>query len=246
MRQGLGLLPARRAVIVQDNPKRRRRVKPIAKPKNRMHKGKCNARTKAGGRCQHAAGHRTGHRGAGRCHIHGGKSDGAPKGNKNAKIHGLTISALRPEMLSPGESEVKAIVDAAFEGKGDLWWAKELQRSQIQICYDRMVTIARMVAEKKDPNEAFIKSADRQYKRWLHLASRLTREVPKILREIKKLGLEDREHVFTLLVNPPKGVEFVPFRAGDLPFDTRSEFLLEHARKLRDDGKLDEEADDDD
>ncbi len=231
-------------MIGKNNPRRKRRVKPIEKPKDKMHKGKCNARTKAGGRCQHVAGHRTAHRGSGRCHLHGGRSDGAPKGNKNALTHGLTINVLRPEMY-PGADEIQALVSKAFENKSDLWWAKELQRTQIQICYDRMAYFAKRVLDEKKPSAQFLETANRQYRKWFSKAEKLTREIPRVLKEIKELGLEDKDKVYTLLVNPPEGVEFTPFRAGDLPFDTRSEFLMEHARKLRDDGKLDEEAGDD-
>lgn len=45
---------------------------------------KCGAKTKFGGKCQHVAGHRTHHKGTGKCFLHGG----APKGNKNAYKHG--------------------------------------------------------------------------------------------------------------------------------------------------------------
>lgn len=50
---------------------------------------KCGAKTKSGTKCKHPAGHRTSHVGTGRCWLHGGASNGAPKGNKNALKHGL-------------------------------------------------------------------------------------------------------------------------------------------------------------
>lgn len=49
---------------------------------------KCSAKTKFGSKCQHVAGHRTHHKGTGKCFLHGGASKGAPKGNKNAYKHG--------------------------------------------------------------------------------------------------------------------------------------------------------------
>ena len=50
---------------------------------------KCGANTRAGGKCQLQAGHGTDHIGTGRCRLHGGASNGAPKGNKNALKHGI-------------------------------------------------------------------------------------------------------------------------------------------------------------
>ena len=50
---------------------------------------KCGAKTRAGGKCQLQAGHGTDHIGTGRCRLHGGASNGAPKGNKNALKHGI-------------------------------------------------------------------------------------------------------------------------------------------------------------
>lgn len=50
---------------------------------------KCGAKTRAGGKCQLQAGHGTDHIGTGRCRSHGGASNGAPKGNKNALKHGI-------------------------------------------------------------------------------------------------------------------------------------------------------------
>lgn len=50
---------------------------------------KCGAKTKAGKKCQHPAGHGTDHVGSGKCRIHGGTSKGASKGNKFAQKHGI-------------------------------------------------------------------------------------------------------------------------------------------------------------
>ncbi|WP_368860893.1 HGGxSTG domain-containing protein [Desulforhabdus sp. TSK] len=43
---------------------------------------KCGAKTRSGGNCKNPAMKN------GRCRLHGGKSTGAPKGNKNAFKHG--------------------------------------------------------------------------------------------------------------------------------------------------------------
>jgi uncharacterized protein YjcR len=51
--------------------------------KSPMHLSRrCGARTRRGSRCQSPA------MPNGRCRLHGGMSPGAPKGNKNAYIHG--------------------------------------------------------------------------------------------------------------------------------------------------------------
>ena len=47
-----------------------------------LESGRCGAQTRKGARCQSPA------MPNGRCRMHGGKSTGAPKGNKNAWKHG--------------------------------------------------------------------------------------------------------------------------------------------------------------
>jgi hypothetical protein len=50
---------------------------------------RCGARTRAGGSCLCPA------MANGRCKLHGGKSPGAPKGNRNAWKHGMRSAAAR-------------------------------------------------------------------------------------------------------------------------------------------------------
>lgn len=50
---------------------------------------RCGAKTRAGTPCQQKAGWGTEHVGTGRCKLHGGKSTGAPIGNRNAFKHGM-------------------------------------------------------------------------------------------------------------------------------------------------------------
>ncbi len=59
--------------------------------KSAMHLSpRCGARTRSGKPCRSAA------MPNGRCRMHGGPSPGAPKGNKNALVHGLyTAEAVR-------------------------------------------------------------------------------------------------------------------------------------------------------
>lgn len=53
-------------------------------PSKNTEKTKCAAKTRAGTPCQLPAGWGTDHPGEGRCKLHGGKSTGPPKKNKNA------------------------------------------------------------------------------------------------------------------------------------------------------------------
>jgi uncharacterized protein YjcR len=61
----------------------------------------CGGLTRAGNPCTQWPGWGTDHVGHGKCKLHGGKSPGAPKGNKNALVTGeheeLYYSALQPE-----------------------------------------------------------------------------------------------------------------------------------------------------
>jgi len=58
---------------------------------------RCGAKTRAGTPCQQKAGWGTDHVGTGRCKLHGGKSTGAPQGNKNALKHGRYTREAREE-----------------------------------------------------------------------------------------------------------------------------------------------------
>ena len=56
----------------------------LMQSKLKMHKSKrCLAKTRKGSQCQSPA------MPNGKCRMHGGKSTGAPKGNKNALKHGI-------------------------------------------------------------------------------------------------------------------------------------------------------------
>ena len=52
---------------------------------------RCGAKTRAGGSCKQPA------MPNGRCRMHGGKSTGAPKGNKNALKHGRYTAEAKAE-----------------------------------------------------------------------------------------------------------------------------------------------------
>ncbi|WP_422394883.1 HGGxSTG domain-containing protein [Novosphingobium olei] len=58
--------------------------------KNSMASRECGARNRAGGRCRRLG------MANGRCHFHGGKSPGAPKGNRNAWKHGRYSASAPP------------------------------------------------------------------------------------------------------------------------------------------------------
>jgi hypothetical protein len=81
--------------------------------KSPMHLSRrCGARTRRGSGCQSPA------MPNGRCRLHGGKSPGAPKGNKNSYIHGYYAAetiATRREIASLLLS-MRTLVKAASEG----------------------------------------------------------------------------------------------------------------------------------
>jgi uncharacterized protein YjcR len=64
----------------------------------------CGAKTGNGKKCQYRAGRGTDHVGTGKCHLHGGASKGAPKGNKNALKHGLYSRVFSNDDLEAAKS----------------------------------------------------------------------------------------------------------------------------------------------
>jgi len=78
--------------------------------------GRCNAQTRDGGYCSLVAGHGTDHTGDGRCKFHGG-AGGAPKGNQNAKKHG--IYSQRSNYYNDLPAEQKAWVDSLVQSMMD-------------------------------------------------------------------------------------------------------------------------------
>lgn len=94
--------PAPPDSVTPEGPTPARRDREIAKRPHAI----CGARTRNGGRCKQPAGSRTKHRGEGRCWLHGGRSPGAPRGNKRA--------------VTTGEYET-IYADALEDGEGRLW-----------------------------------------------------------------------------------------------------------------------------
>lgn len=74
--------------------------------------GRCNAQTRDGNHCALVAGHGT-DSDEGRCKFHGGASSGAPKGNQNAKKHG--IYSQRSNYYNDLPAEEKAWVDSLVQ-----------------------------------------------------------------------------------------------------------------------------------
>lgn len=217
--------------------------RPYAEPACKTEQVKrCGAKTRKGAPCRHAAGYKTEHLGSGRCWRHGGRGGGT-KGNGNSITHGLKVSALRPSTY-PHAAEIRAAVDAAFNGQSDLWWARDLLRSQIQNCYDRMHMLEDLRDAESNPSEAFLRALEEQYGRWFTRAATLTAQLPRIMGEIKKLGLEEKDKTYALLVVPPKDMDFVPFRPGTVPVDSRDSFLRVVAEKFAEEDTGDEAGDD--
>ena len=79
----------------------------------------CGAKTRSGGKCQLKAGWGTDHVGEGKCKLHGGASKGPPKGNKNARKHGVYESVIR-DQLKDEEKETFDKVSADDDLKQEL------------------------------------------------------------------------------------------------------------------------------
>jgi uncharacterized protein YjcR len=75
-----------------------------------MNRKKCEAKTRAGGSCRQVAGWATNHVGEGRCKLHGGKSPGAPAGNKNAVTTGA-YEEISFDALPDAERELYGRID---------------------------------------------------------------------------------------------------------------------------------------
>ncbi len=75
-----------------------------------MNRKKCEAKTRAGGSCRQVAGWATNHVGEGRCKLHGGKSPGAPAGNKNAVTTGA-YEEISFDRLPDTERELYSRID---------------------------------------------------------------------------------------------------------------------------------------
>lgn len=65
----------------------------------------CGAKTRDGSPCELKAGWGTDHVGTGKCKLHGGASNGAPKGNKNAVKHGVYEQVVK-DRLNDDEKQV--------------------------------------------------------------------------------------------------------------------------------------------
>jgi hypothetical protein len=72
----------------------------------------CDAKTRAGGKCQRPAGWGTDHPGEGRCKLHGGCVPGGPPGNKKSVRHGIYSQGLHESEREAWENiEVGSIDD---------------------------------------------------------------------------------------------------------------------------------------
>lgn len=80
----------------------------MASPKKEYER--CGALTVAGTPCKYPAGRKTDHVGAGKCHLHGGASPGAPEGNKNALTHGA-YETLYEELFTANENTIRNEAD---------------------------------------------------------------------------------------------------------------------------------------
>lgn len=76
----------------------------------------CGAKTRKGTPCLRPAGWGTKHQGKGKCKLHGGKSTGPPKKNKNAESHGFFSKYLPDDTLNIIQDiKIKKSIDILWE-----------------------------------------------------------------------------------------------------------------------------------
>ena len=116
----------------------------------------CGAKTRNGGLCKSVAGKGTDHLGSGRCKLHGGASNGAPKGNQNAKKHGIYARFFATERL-----------DAAAEMLGGIDAELTIARLQLENLLEQMqadqfelkkLEVKTIALESQEDHEKKIKS----------------------------------------------------------------------------------------
>ena len=83
-----------------------------------MNRKKCEAKTRAGGSCRQVAGWATDHVGEGRCKLHGGKSPGAPIGNKNAVKTGA-YESITFDQLTDTERKLYGRIDLSPKAQAE-------------------------------------------------------------------------------------------------------------------------------
>jgi hypothetical protein len=110
--------------------------------------GRCNAHTRAGRLCSHAAGERTDHPGAGRCYLHGGRT---PRGKASPHFkHGLDsryiTSQLEMELLL--FAAVRFVLELATDlrERGPLESLWRMQSMSAQKRRDLAIGLERMAA----------------------------------------------------------------------------------------------------
>lgn len=113
----------------------------MAEKQKQVHdKNVCGAKTRAGTPCQRPAGWGTDHVGIGRCKLHGGKSTGPPKKNKNAVTTG-EFETLFFDTLDDEEKEL--IYQMQIE-------KKKLLEQEIQLLTVRERRMLKRIADLKD------------------------------------------------------------------------------------------------
>lgn len=116
----------------------------------------CGAKTRAGTPCKRPAGWGTDHAGTGKCKLHGGCSEGAPKKNKNAEKHGLFSKYLPQETLElVNEIEEISLLDILWDNI-KIQYAAIIRAQQIMYVKNQN----ELVKEIKKDKEAFNSQGD--------------------------------------------------------------------------------------
>jgi hypothetical protein len=125
----------------------------------------CGAKTRKGKPCGHPAGARTDHPGVGRCYLHGGRLEGAPKKNERAVSHGLTTGTLREWF----DKEKRAAILAIRKEQKDLDPLSAQTFAENLLMHEQRIQASLMVLESRanalQAEDKFNDKAREQYHR---------------------------------------------------------------------------------
>jgi hypothetical protein len=183
----------------------------------RRRTGRCGFRIKGSNQvCNKQAGWGTGHLGKGRCKHHQALPRmGPPKGSSNALKHSLTRRGLLAQHR-PSHKWLQKHIDEQFEGKGDIFYVRDLVQLEVKYCVEAMQmleaefdkVLATGTFPAGDLGHSYRKTYEEQRGRWFNRLMRLNRLYPQALEYARELGLEDADKTHALLVAPPPGTDY--------------------------------------
>ena len=199
------------------------------------HANFCGAKTRSGAPCKNRA------MANGRCRMHGGKSTGPPKKNKNAVTHGLFAKYLPKETLELVEQiedvspldilwmNIKVQFAAIMRAQKIMWvqsrdeMIKELKKKKSYVGD---------LSESEEIEYEFQFAWDRQAT-FLNSQSRAMSELRSMLKQFTEMAREDDERMLevermkTMITKAKKETEFIEEKTKLLKGDTKDTSLLE-------------------